>query len=56
LEFNQSEERKSNLKFSELCFDWSKSNSISIPISSLIRALAWILMQTLALWHRALIG
>jgi len=37
-EFNQSKE-KTSLRFSELCFDCSKSNSISILISSLIRAL-----------------
>jgi len=35
IKFNQSEE-KTNLKFSELDFNWSKSNPISI--SSLIRA------------------
>jgi len=38
LEFYQLEE-KINLRFNELCFDLSKSNSISISISSLKRAL-----------------
>jgi len=44
LEFNQSEVRrkKINLKFSELCFDWLKSNSMSISISSLIRVLRFL--------------
>jgi len=36
LEFNQSKEKKTNLKFSKLCFDSSKSNLISIPISDTI--------------------
>jgi len=31
--------KKTNHKFSELCFDWSNFNPISIPISNLIRAI-----------------
>jgi len=30
LEFNQLRRKKTNIMFSELCFNWSNSNSISI--------------------------
>jgi len=33
--------KKTNLKFSELCFDWSKCNLNSISICSLIQASRW---------------
>jgi len=39
LNWNLIRRKKTNLKFSELCFDWSKSNPILISISSLIQAL-----------------